>query len=141
MDLKNHKAVLFDPENPSSSTGTTVTKLGQAVASVLLHPEETKNRFIYVSSFTITRKELIASLEKITGDKWATSTESTYDLEKLCHEKLAQGNMAGILDLLIAGLHRKGIGADYGFTKSDNEMLGLPQEDLNSVLKECLASA
>ena len=138
FDTKAHSAVLFDPEAPTASTGTTLKKVGQAVAGILLHPKETENRYVHISSFTPTRAEVLAAFEKITGSKWTTSNKSTFDLQKDGQEKLAKGDHTGVYDLIVAALYRRGVGSDFGLEKNDNQLLDLPEENLHDVLTEIL---
>ena len=139
--MKNHTAVIFDPENPGATTATTIPKAAQAVVSILLHPEETKNRYVKISSFTLTRAELIAGLEKASGATYTTSSMSTFDLERFGHEKLAKGDHSGAIDLLVVALFRNNVGADFAMHKNDNKLLELPQENLEEVLRTVMASA
>jgi hypothetical protein len=41
-----------------------------AVGTVLLKPDETKNKPIFVASFTVSQLQVLEELEKATGVKW-----------------------------------------------------------------------
>jgi hypothetical protein len=107
---------------------------------VLSKPEETANQFIYIDSFTATQNEILAELEKATGEKWKV-TESTTAAAKAEGEPLfAKGDFSGLLLLLKVIALGEGYGSD--FTKDavlGNEKLGLPNQDLVSTVAALVA--
>lgn len=137
--MKARTAKLYDQDAPARFNTTTLAKAGQAVVSILQHPAETQNRFVYPSSFTLTNIELIEALERVSGNKWTTTPASTYDLEKQGNERLTKGDKYGAYDLVVAAVFRQGAGSDYAVRKSDNQLLGLNDEDLDEVLAQVLA--
>ncbi len=107
---------------------------------MLSKPEETANQFIYIDSFTATQNEILAELEKATGEKWKV-TESTTAAAKAEGEPLfAKGDFSGLLLLLKVIALGEGYGSD--FTKDavlGNEKLGLPNQDLVSTVAALVA--
>lgn len=124
--------MILDGGNRAFST-TNLSQVGNSVVAVLSKPEETANQSIFVDSFTATQNEVLAELEKATGEKWKV-TESTTEYAKTEGQALfAKGDFAGLLWLLKVIILGEGYGSD--FTKDpglDNKKLGLPNQDLAS---------
>jgi hypothetical protein len=139
IDAATKTSTLFDHEAPSAFTTTTLSTVGAAVVGVLRNPGETANRRVYVSSFTLTCEELCSAVERVTGEAFKTVKKSTQDVEKEGREMLSQGNFYGEYSLIQVSLFRQGFGADFGLRQNDNKLLGLEDEDLDTVLKGILA--
>lgn len=69
FDLATHEAMIYDDGDQRFSTST-FHLVGSAVAKVLLQPDVTANRYVYVSSFTTTQNEILSELEDISGVEW-----------------------------------------------------------------------
>ena len=130
---------MYDADAPAAFSTTTTSTVGASVVGVLQHPEETANRHVFPSSFTVTVKDLHAALERVSGEKWSTTEKSTDELEKEGKDLLAIGKPFGVYNLIQTGFFRRGYGQDFGLHKSDNKVLGLEEEDLDTVLKGILA--
>jgi hypothetical protein len=105
---------------------------------VLKHPEETKNRLVYVYSIRPTQKELIAAYEKELGAKLETIEVDTEALEKESYAKIAKGDFSGFIDQIIRALFGEGYGGDFGLYEDSNELFGIKQLDqagLEEVIK------
>ncbi len=124
--------MILDGGNRAFSSSN-LSQIGNAAVAVLLKPEETANQYIYVDSFTTTQNEILAELEKATGEKWKV-TESTTEYAKTEGQALfAKGDFSGLLWLLKVIILGEGYGSD--FTKDAvlaNKKLGLPNQDLVS---------
>ncbi|KAM0324657.1 hypothetical protein ACHAQA_008048 [Verticillium albo-atrum] len=138
-DLEKHTADIFDGGKHRAST-TTLTRVGEAVVRILkLYPrEEVRNRTLFIQSFCIDQNELVASLEKATGTKWAVND---LDSEAFIKEKKAKadsGDLAAIEDLVFA------IGTlDADWTEREDfamKLLGFENEDLDAVVGSVLKS-
>lgn len=81
FNINTKKALILNGGNRAFSTSN-LSQIGNAVVAVLLKPEETANQFIYVDSFTATQNEILAELEKVTGENWKV-TESTAEVQRL----------------------------------------------------------
>ncbi|KAI9879479.1 MAG: hypothetical protein M1830_008438 [Pleopsidium flavum] len=130
------KATIFDSgDQPYEATN--VRQIGKAVASTLLHLPQTENKYIYVNSFTLTQDEVLAALEKASGRKWDVTRSTIKDLAASGHEKLRKGDIAnGAVETITAAIYGNGDVNDFGdITALYNEMLGLPKEDLDMVIK------
>lgn len=122
--------MILDGGNRAFSTAN-LSQVGNAVVAVLLKPEETANEYLYVDSFTATQSEILAELEKATGEKWKVTETTSEDEKTQGQEWFAKGDFSGLLSLLKVIIFGEGYGSD--FTKDAvlaNEKLGLPKQDL-----------
>lgn len=123
---------------------TTFPQIGRSVVSLLRHPDATRNRRVYVHSFLLTGRQLLENLEKISGgQRWTVEEASTHDAEEQGKESMKKGEFfPGLFNLLKVPMWRAGTGGDYSrLGKDDNQLLGLEQEDLDTVLAEVYAQA
>jgi len=126
--------LIFDGGNRAFSASN-LSQVGNAVVAVLSKPEETANQFIYIDSFTATQNEILAELEKATGEKWKVTESTTEEAKAEGQALFATGDYSGLLLLLKAIFLGEGYGSD--FTKDavlGNEKLGLPNQDLVSTV-------
>lgn len=137
---KEGKPKLFDGGN-SAFSATTLASVGQAVVGVLSHPEETKNRFVYVKDIDISQNRLLEIAKKVDPAKnWEEPIHaSTADMEKSSNESLAKRQVTQ--PVMMAYLFRAIFGpSEYGgrFAKDDNELLGVKgktEADVEALLK------
>lgn len=96
--------------------------------AVLRNPDKVKNQYVYVNSYRVTANEILASLEKATGDKWKVTDASTEELGKKGAEKLSRGDFSGIGDLIVATIFSGDEKLDYAKQRGlQNDLLGLPK--------------
>ena len=129
--------------------------VGRAVAAVLSLPELPKdendktltvshwrNDFVYVNSFSIDQRDMLASLNRVLGLKDSDWTLEHGDAEKVHEqgkEKMFKGDMRGFMEQLYARkFFPDGCGQHTVVYRSDNEKLGLPKEDLDEYTKLAL---
>ncbi|KAI9851558.1 MAG: hypothetical protein M1838_003390 [Thelocarpon superellum] len=144
FDLASKAVTLYDEGNARFSATTRPT-IGQAVASTLLHPAETKNQYVYVQSFAVTQNEIKAALEKATGAPWSVvKTLSSKAVGEEGRAKLAKGDFAGgIFQTILASIFStEPVGSNFlaEHGSLDNELLGLPKEELDVVVKNVVAA-
>ncbi|KAM0261395.1 hypothetical protein ACHAQJ_002247 [Trichoderma viride] len=138
MDLKNKSIEIFDGGDRPYST-TTTTHIGQAIASILKHEEETKNRAIYVRSAIITKNQLLAMGKKAVGpDGW---TEKAVDMDRLVVDAWAElekpNPNPGVWAFSMIKASVWGEGYGLPFQTVDNELLGIKEltpEELQTVV-------
>ena len=128
LNWKDSRPRFFDGGKGVFSA-TTLDSVGQAVVGVLTHPEETKNRFVYVKDIDVSQEQLLAIAKKVSGPgkTWEEPTlVDTAELEKSSYESMAKGEvtppvMYGFLFRVIFGP------PEYGgrFPGTDNELLGI----------------
>ncbi|KAF3384378.1 Pinoresinol reductase 1 [Penicillium rolfsii] len=123
VNLKGPSTRIYDGGDVPVS-GTTLAGIGRAVAGVLKHPEETKNRQVFVSDVQFTQNKIL----KLSGkeDQIQKEAVKTEDLEKQAYEALKQSPPDGqtfATNLILRAI----FGGIFGssFTKTDNELLGV----------------
>ena len=122
-------------------SATTLASVGQAVVGVLAHPDETKNRPVFVKDIDLTQNQLLALAKKVLpGKTWEEPQFlDTAEMEKSSYASLAKGEINA--PVMLAFIIRVMCGpADYGakFTKTDNELLGVKgktEADVEALLK------
>jgi nucleoside-diphosphate-sugar epimerase len=135
LDIPARTAILYDG-GKGRHEATTTDQVGRAIASALEQPEAIKNRHVYINSFTTSQLEVVQALEQITGDKIIVSHESIENLRQRGNKRLQEGSRAGLLDLISSAFYGElGLCEFSGTRGLWNERLGLPQEDLVTVLK------
>ncbi|KAH0565101.1 hypothetical protein GP486_001501 [Trichoglossum hirsutum] len=136
--ISSGTATIFDGGDKRFST-TNLATIGRAVASVLAHPAETANKHVYVSSFNTTQNEILSSLEKATQKTWTIKQRTTKEAMATGAEKLASGDRSGFYDMVLGITYGDGYGTDFAKDTTDglsNELLALPKEELDVVIKE-----
>lgn len=135
-NIEEKHVTIYDSGNKPWST-TNMGTVATAVVKVLLKPDETRNKPMFIASFTVSQFQVLESLERATGSKWAvtrmTSEEAFEKAKKLDNKDHSESLKLLILMLLYAD------DADRGanFEKDGllcNELLGLPREDLTDVI-------
>jgi hypothetical protein len=124
------------------------SKFGRTIAVVLMpgNLEDTKNKYIYVNSFTLTQNRILGVLEGLTGDHFAIEHAKKAELSK---RGLEPQNFAGekgenvyasiSSGVIVAAIY--GHGGFNNFSKTQglwNKRLGLPEEDLEGSLVQIL---
>ncbi|MCJ1303350.1 hypothetical protein MMC08_006159 [Hypocenomyce scalaris] len=143
LNWKESKPKLFDG-GKNMFSATTLDSIGQAVVGVLSHPEETKNRFVYVKDIDISQNQLLEIAKKVDpGKTWEEPIHvDTAELERSSYESLAKGEVTP--PVMMAFLFRVIFGPpEYGgrFTKTDNELLGVKgktEADVKALLKSLI---
>ncbi|KAF1962982.1 isoflavone reductase family protein [Byssothecium circinans] len=134
FDSQSKTATLIDGGKPTFSS-TNLRQIGLAVIKVLEKPEETKNKYVYVSSFETTQGEILAAVEKITGEKWTVKNAGSKDLLKEGGEKLQKGDFSGVGQLIQAVAFGEGNLGDSRPAGLWNEKLGLEKESFEDSIK------
>ncbi|KAL8730721.1 MAG: hypothetical protein Q9181_004572, partial [Wetmoreana brouardii] len=147
MNLKGKSIDLFDGGDRYFSA-TNLATIGNAVAGVLHHPEETKNRAVYVHDTVTTQKKLSAFGKKATADKLGEWKENIVSIDELYQQgwaelKKPQPNPDGfIFNFLKTSIWGYGYGSHFEHT--DNALLGIKEisdaeleEEINGLAKQC----
>lgn len=139
-DVKNCKVTIFGSGNQPYEA-TNVKRVGEAVASTLVHLPETENRYIYINSFTTTQNKVLAALEKASGKPYTVEYQSVEELAASGHEKLKDGSdFMGALEVITAGIYGNGGLNDFGDKKIlYNNLFGFETEDLDKVIEQVVA--
>ncbi|KAL8750977.1 MAG: hypothetical protein Q9184_006227 [Pyrenodesmia sp. 2 TL-2023] len=134
FDLKSHTATIYDTGD-THVCATILSDVAQSVVGILKNPKETANRYVYVQTVKFTQNQLLAILEKSTGEKWTTTKRDTAEARQTGVEKLSKGDMSGIADLITGGIYAGEPAAVYDQTrKLDNGLLGLKDVTLEELV-------
>ncbi|RSL68372.1 hypothetical protein CEP54_002860 [Fusarium duplospermum] len=125
VDFSKAEATLIDGGNAEFST-TSLDSVADAVVGVASHPEETKNRVVYIQDAVLTQKKVLELAKKANPDKtWTVKEAVLDDLINTANERLAKG----LLDWETFGAYLYRAIYDPAsvakFPKLDNELLGL----------------
>lgn len=124
-------------------TATTLTKVGEATAAVLLRPEETKNQYVQVSSFTLTQRLVRETLEKKSGGKFYMNEMTVAELFAVAKKYQEEGDKQGAYHRLVTAFVCSGNEGVCFPEKARhwNKVLGLDQkETLDEVIERVLVN-
>ena len=120
---------------------TKIASIGLAVKNAMLLPEKTANKDMYIDSFTASPKQILASLEKATGQKWDVEHLDAEKQKKTGLEKLSKGDMSGGPLMIQYMMTVAGHGGDYAlYRETSNELLSLPKQTLDEAVAEVVKS-
>lgn len=129
MNLKARSIELYDGGDRLFSTSTLGT-IGESVAAVLQHPEQTENRAVYVQDTAKTLKEFAEMGKKATGGAagWKENVVQTERLVEGATAELKKGNYDPMvfLEFIKASIWGEGYGGF--FEKTDNEVLAIREK-------------
>lgn len=141
LNLAETKATLIDGGSSEFST-TTLPSVADALVGVVSHPEETKNRTVYIHDTVTTQKKLLALAQKVAPEKsWESVEVKLDDLTAKADERLAKGlyDLETFTPYLFRAIFDPKSKAK--FEKTDNELLGVKgvtEEDIIELLKPLL---
>jgi hypothetical protein len=140
FDIAGRSAIIYD-KGSEPFTGVTLAGIGQAVVGILQNPGETANRHLCVQSLQTCQNDLLAAFETVTGEAWHVERKTSAEL--LARGRAKRENREGgwVLDLVVGQLYEEGAGNSVVVEKedSDNNLLGVVEEDLMDVVKAILA--
>lgn len=155
FDLERRAVTLYDDGNTKIST-TTLPQVGRAVAAVAglkLLPQDAGDkaptfsawlgRAIYVKSFVVSQNDMLASVKRVTGTTDADWTVTKEDVRVRFAEGKAQvqkGDMSGYAKMLYARAFYPEDATDIS-AKAENELLGLPVENLDDETRAAIEQA
>ena len=143
LNWKETKPKLFD-SGQNVFSATTLDSIGQAVVGVLSHPEETKNRFVFVKDIDVSQSQLLEMAKKVDPAKeWQDAVNvDTADLERSSNESLAKGQIS--MPVMVGYIFRAIFGPpEYGslFQSTDNKLLGIKgkeEADVEAILRDLM---
>lgn len=131
---------VFDGGNGKHSLSLR-SDIGKAVVGILQHPQETKNRAVYVQSTAISQNELFEIAKKVPGFEPQVQHVTTEQTLKDSYAAMEKGDMSVMLNfILISCFSDDGYGNDWT-EYSDNELLGveeLSRADLEKLVAKLL---
>ncbi|KAK4182994.1 hypothetical protein QBC35DRAFT_132047 [Podospora australis] len=131
LDFQNRHATLYDGGERLFSVST-MDDVGKSVVGVLQHPEETKNKEVFVQSTATSLKGLLETAKKVTkgGKEWTSEVVKVDDVlaegwAELKKEKPDPAIFVGkFLAAVIAG---EGYGNHFKREGLDNDLLGIKE--------------
>lgn len=151
FDLKNRAVTFFDDGNTHINTST-MPQCARGVANLLSlkvlpddgHDESPclshyRNRFIYISSFNVSQKDMLDSVMRVTDttmSDWKIAHEPSVDRYKVGVEEMQKGNFVGFAQLMYTRVFYQDGSGDFETSKGlQNDILGLPKEDIDEYTK------
>ncbi|KAI1091201.1 NAD(P)-binding protein [Rostrohypoxylon terebratum] len=149
MEVKDKTWTFFD-DGETKINSITWPQSGRAVAKLLslpIEPEKAggpslssyKNKFIYVSSFLVSQKDMFASVLRVTGTKesdWTIKYEDSAKRYQDAKAKVFGGDRTAFPTLLYSrNFYKDGVGNFETRRGLANDILGLPKEDLDEATK------
>lgn len=100
--------------------------------------ERFTNSVVYVSSFTVSQRDMLASILRVTGTKesdWKiTKVSSVYRFESGV-EAIKKGDRSGFAKMSTRVFYQDGCGNVEKTKGTVNSLLGLPEEDIDEFTK------
>lgn len=140
-DLANKTATVWDGGD-KRFTLTNEKDLGIAIASVLKNPEETSNKYLFVSSVETTQNEILAALEEATDAKWTVNNTTTKEQVNEAFQKLTAGDLNGAFTLVRATSYSNTPGLKSNYARDEtlsNDLLGLKASSVAETVKRVIA--
>lgn len=147
FDIKGRKATLYDVgEHPINTS--TLPQCGRALAALLSLPEsgsspslaDWKNKPLFLSSFHISQRDMLNSLERATNTTdadWSITQEPTDQRFRDGMAEMGKGDWMGFAKALYAqGFSPRGVAEFETRSGLHNSILGLPKEDLDVVTRD-----
>ncbi|KAH8812451.1 putative oxidoreductase CipA [Xylogone sp. PMI_703] len=154
FDFKNKTLTLFDNGDVKINTSTW-PQCGRAIASLLslkVAPDnendkspslaDFKNKPVYISSFTISQKDMFDSVLRVTGDEakdWKVTSVPVKEYYQEGVEEFKAGDRTGFAKLLYSRAFFPESSGNYGAIRGlHNDILGLPKDDIDEYTKVAL---
>lgn len=115
------------PASDGKQSAATLADVGKAVVGVLKHPEETRNRAVYVQTTLYSQNQLLEYARKKNPDlKTGRQEIATTDLLQEAYAKLQKGDFSAFVDFIFVSLYSKDYGGGWS-EKNDNALLGIKE--------------
>jgi hypothetical protein len=139
FDIARRSAIIYD-KGSEPFTGVTLAGIGQAVVGILQNPGETANRHLCVRSLQTCQNDILAAFEAATKEAWNVERSTSAELLVRGRAKRENGVGGWVLDLVVGQLYEEGAGNSVVVEKekSDNDLLGVVEEDLRDVINSIL---
>jgi hypothetical protein len=145
FDFSTKTVTLYDEGKVRMNTSTW-PQCGRAVAKLLnlsLHSDDGspclndyKNKSVYISSFNICQRDMLESVERVTGEKWEVKYQPVKERYAEGVKEFQSGNILGFGKLLYSRTFYPDGSGEFEKTYGlENDVLGLPKEDLDEYTK------
>ena len=146
----NRKATIYD-DGHNAITTTTITQVCRGVAALLSLPvhsadgtpclSDYKNKFVYLQSFSIDQREILAAVQAVTKtnpEDWKIGARSTSEYIAEGQKEDKKGEELGIVKVLYGCTFKKGLGDQFHGRPIANDKLGLPIEKLEEEVEKVI---
>ena len=147
FDFKKRSLMWYDDGEVAMNVSTW-PQCGRAVANLLClkempdNAEDTsptlshyRNNSVYISSFKLSQRDMFEAVKRVTATEdadWSITRESSEKRYQDGHAVVTGGDFQGFTKMLYARMYFPDGGGDFeSSTKLDNEVLGLPVENLD----------
>ena len=153
FDFTKREVTLFDEGETKIST-TTWPQVGRAVAGLLSLPvkpegqdkerclERFKDGHVYVSSFTVSQKDMLESVLRVTQtsiDDWKVIKEPSSERYINGIKAMKEGDRMGFARMMYSRVFYPDDCGNFEKTKGTiNELLGLPKEDIDEATRAAI---
>jgi hypothetical protein len=153
FDIDNRKATLFDGGEAKVNTST-LAQFGRAAAAIASLKEfpdneddqsptiaQFRNKPFYLSSFYVSQKDILISIQRVTNTSdadWEIKYESSADRIENGKAMGRSGNIMGLVQAYYSFIFSPEGQKLKTQDRLHNELLGLPEEDLDQVVKDCV---
>lgn len=111
------------------------------MVSILQHPVETANKYLYIETVAVSQRDILKSLEAATSQKWEVESVKTDEMVTAGKQLVAGGDFTGNFLFVQASVWGNGEGLRQNFSVHEslaNSLLGVPRGDLNQTVKRVL---
>jgi hypothetical protein len=145
------RTVRFFGDGETKISTSTWPQIGRAVAAILSLPikpevsnagaslESLKNKVVYISSFTVSQKDMLESVLRVTGakeDDWTITKEPVEELFAKSARQIKEGKREGFSNFLYSRIFFPDGSGDFEHNKVTlNRILGLPKVDFDEATK------
>lgn len=157
FDFKNRTVTFIDDGKTRINTSTW-PQCGRGMAGLLglkilpddendrsPHLSHFRNRFVYISSFLVSQKDMLDSVMRVTGTSlqdWKITHEPHKERYESGLAELKKGNRLGFARVLYTRVFYPDGSGDFETSKGlHNDILGLPKEDIDEYTKKALQMA
>lgn len=151
INFAKRQASFYD-DGETKITTSTWPQVGRAVAALLSLPikpegganqeaclENFRNQMVYISSFTLSQKEMFASALRVTETEesdWTITSASSREIYEEGMAQIRRGDKLGFAKTMYPRVFfTDGVGNTEKSRGTLNELLGLPTEDLDEATK------
>ncbi|KAI9812696.1 MAG: hypothetical protein M1832_000353 [Thelocarpon impressellum] len=153
FDFAHRTVTLFDEGDTKISTSTW-PQVGRAVAALLSLPiqpegqererslDHFRNKLVYVSSFTVSQRDMLDSVLRVTGTSladWTVTKEPSKERYLGGIESMKKGDRIGFAKMMYSRVFYPDGNGDFEKRRgTSNALLGLPKEELDEATKAAI---
>ena len=127
-DLKSRSATIWD-EGTHRFPVTSVTDIAEALVTIFTDAtarDKVKNRHVRIFSVKTSQNDILAALEKETGEKWAVKHVNGKELLAGGKEKLSNGDGTGVVPIIQSVAFLDGGWKDWTTEAEEDKKILLP---------------